>query len=141
MNRNCGRQEVIVIAALCVVGIGCAETPKDVSAPPIEEARAEVAVPAPQPARIPVVQVGEWRDYMGDFWDHNLRIVQEGNRYTMISRPTRGEPFERELTELPPADGRRWKVIDADEIYVIQPDGHLGLHDGDGLIRIAQKIE
>ena len=41
--------------------------------------------------------LGEWRDYMGDFWDHNLRIVQEDNRYVMIVRPTRGKPLRREL--------------------------------------------
>ncbi len=34
MNRNCGRQEVIVIAALCVVvGIGCTEAPEEEPAP------------------------------------------------------------------------------------------------------------
>ena len=85
--------------------------------------------------------LGEWRDYMGDFWDHNLRIVQEDNRYVMIVRPTRGKPLRRELTELPAQGVRRFKVDAADGIYVIQADGDLGLYDSEGLIRVAKKIE
>ena len=78
---------------------------------------------------------------MGDFWDHNLRIVQEDNRYVMIVRPTRGKPLRRELTELPAQGVRRFKVDAADDIYVIQADGDLGLYDSEGLIRVAKKIE
>ena len=43
--------------------------------------------------------LGEWRDYMGDFWDHKLRIVQEDK-----------------LTELPAQGVRRFKVDAADGI-------------------------
>ena len=85
--------------------------------------------------------IGEWRDYIGDFWDHNLRIVQEDNRYVMVVRPTRGKPFRRELTELPARGVRRFKVDGADDIYVIQADGDLGLYDREGLIRVAKKVE
>ena len=76
---------------------------------------------------------------MGDFWDHNLRIVQEDNRYVMIVRPTRGKPLRRELTELPAQGVRRFKVDAADGIYVIQADGDLGLYDSEGLIRVATR--
>ena len=97
--------------------------------------------------------LGEWRDVMGDFWDHKLRIVQEDNRYVMIVRPTRGKPLRRDwdhklrivqedkLTELPAQGVRRFKVDAADGIYVIQADGDLGLYDSEGLIRVAKKIE
>ena len=85
--------------------------------------------------------IGEWRDYVGDFWDHNLRIVQEDNRYVMVVRPTRGKPFRQELTELPARGVRRFKVDGDDDIYVIQADGDLGLYDSEGLIRVAKKVE
>ena len=86
--------------------------------------------------------LGEWRNYVGDFWDHNLRIVQEDNRYIMIVTPTRGDPFQRELTELP-AEAEMVRQFSAGngDIYAIQADGNLGLYDSDGLIRVAQKIE
>ena len=41
--------------------------------------------------------IGEWRDYVNDSWDHNLRIVGEGDQYTMVITPTRGRVFRREL--------------------------------------------
>ena len=86
--------------------------------------------------------LGEWRDYIGDFWDHNLRIVQEDNRYIMIGTPTRGDPYRRELTELPPEAGMVHKFSSGNgDIYAIQADANLGLYDSDGLIRVAQKIE
>ena len=96
----------------------------------------------PAPPASQTASLGEWRDYVGDFRDHNLRIVQEGNRYIMIGTPTRGDPFRRELTELPPEAGmvRQFSVVNRD-IYAIQADGNLGLYHSDGLIRVAQKIE
>ena len=105
--------------------------------------------PAPEVASVTTAPIasqtdslGEWRDYIGDFWDHNLRIVQEDNRYSMISTPTRGNPFRLELTELSPevGVGRQFSAGNGD-IYAIQVDGNLGLYDSDGLIRVAQKIE
>ena len=36
---------------------------------------------------------------------HNLRIVQEHNRYIMIGTLTGGDPFRLELTELSPEVG------------------------------------
>ena len=102
----------------------------------------EVASIITAPSASQADSLGEWHDYIGDFWDHNLRIVQEDNRYIMIGTPTRGNPFRLELTELPPEVGvARQFSAGSGDIYAIQVDGNLGLYDSDGLIRIAQKIE
>ena len=70
------------------------------------------SIPAPEVASITTAPIasytdslGEWHDYVGDFWDHNLRIVQEDNRYIMIGTLTGGDPFRLELTELSPEVG------------------------------------
>ena len=107
------------------------------AAPGSEQTTTETDPPSPQTETI-----GQWRDYLGTFWDHNLRLVQEDNQYIMIGTPTRGNPFRRELVEVAAAAGetRRFQVEGADDIYTIQADGHLGLHDRDGPIRVAKKI-
>ena len=57
-------------------------------------------------------------------------------------RHARGDASRRELTEIPPTVGMvRQFSVGNEDIYVIQTDGNPGLHDSDGLIRVAQKIE
>ena len=51
--------------------------------------------------------IGEWRDYVNDSWDHNLRIVRESDQYTMIITPTRGRVVRRDL--IARGDGN-WEV-------------------------------
>ena len=120
--------------------VGCAN-----QEPEATQAEAEQAATAPADLTSQTDSLGEWRDHLGDFWDHNLRIVQEDNRYIMIVTPTREDPFRQELTELPPEAGmvRKFSTENSPggDIYAIQPDGNLGLYDSDGLIRVAQKIE
>ena len=84
--------------------------------------------------------IGEWRDYVNDSWDHNLRIVRESDQYTMIITPTRGRVVRRDL--IARGDGN-WEVRgSADrEGYSIDLRGDLLLYDTSGGIRTAKKVQ
>ena len=88
--------------------------------------------------------LGKWRDRLGDRWDFTLQLVQSGNEYTMIavSNSDKSE-VRRPLIEIAagPGEVRRFQVKEGNgDMYVIRSDGHLGLYDYEGFIRIAQKI-
>ena len=84
--------------------------------------------------------IGEWRDYVNDSWDHNLRIVREGDQYTMVITPTRGRVLRREL--IARGDGN-WEVRGSTdrEGYRITLRGDLLLYDSGGGIRTAEKVQ
>lgn len=88
--------------------------------------------------------LGKWRDRLGERWDFTLQLVQSGNEYTMIavSNSDKSE-VRRPLIEIAagPGEVRRFQVKEGNgDMYVIRPDGHLGLYDYEGFIRVAQKI-
>ena len=89
-------------------------------------------------------QLGEWRDYIGDFWDNNLLIEEAPTGdVTLVVKPAKGDSFRRELEEVSAqaTERRRFRDVESGEIYVIQAaNGDLGLHDESGFIRAATKV-
>ena len=97
----------------------------------------ESAVAQPTP-------IGEWRDYLGRFWDMRMQIVEEDGEFVLTIEPKGAASARRELVEVKPLPGERRRFSDreSDEAYAIDAStGDLELHDSNGLIRTAKKVD
>ena len=147
-QATCTMRPVLTIAALVALALTsgmCAQQQQDLVetddtstvAPTISEIEADASAVTAQEV------IGEWQDYLGDFWDNNLRIVRENGEFRLMVRGKDGSTTTFELAELQPqaSEQRRFEDVESGEIYAMQSEtGELALYDADGFKRTAPKV-
>lgn len=85
------------------------------------------------------ILIGEWRDYLGSFWDLRIKIIKENNKFHRINTFADGSSSKALLIEISPLKNYKKCFKDIErgrgEMYAIDYNGDLGLFDSHGFIR------
>jgi len=87
--------------------------------------------------------IGEWQDFLGDYWKQTIRIYKNGDYFRLECSFPGESPINRTLIPLKAKRGERKRFRDNQsdfkEEYAILSNGDLALYDQEGFIRKAMR--